>query len=214
MSSGRRQIFLFLLPGDVIGSFRDAPETAFFRSVALTRLETVDAGPLVAAESSPAARALVEAGQRAENHAQGLLYGHMMRLGAGDAYSGMAHLLLELHERLARAGLAEGAGSFALPIGQRVLAQALGVSVTHVNNTLQKMVADGLIAFAGRSVRLLERERMIALSDFEDGASIANAPLRNAAVLNASPSGAESVQTTPLRLQPRSGLTTGNFLEA
>ena len=170
MESGRRQIFLFLLPGDVIGSFCAPSAYAFFRTVALTRLETMDVSGLTAAEG-PGVDALVQAGRRAEDHMQGFLYGHMMRLGAGDAYCGMAHLLLELNERLTRAGGAQREGGFVLPIGQRVLAQSLGVSVTHVNNTLQRMVADGLIAFTGRSVQLLQRERMVTLANFEDAGS-------------------------------------------
>ena len=105
------------------------------------------------------------AARRAEDHAHHLLVDHIVRLGARDAYAGLAHLLLELHTRLERVGLAIG-GAFPLPIGQRILAQTLGFSVAHTNHTLQRMAADGLFVMEGDVVRLLQPDRMAALAEF------------------------------------------------
>ena len=165
--SRRRQIFGFLLPGDVIGSFWRSPEYAFWRLTALTRLTTLSANSLLA--TGPEGRfvfpEIVKAARRAEDHAHDLLVDHIVRLGARDAYAGLAHLLLELHARLDRVGLAVE-GAFPLPIGQRVLAQTLGFSVAHTNQTLQRMAADGLFRMEGEIVRLLQPDRMAALAHF------------------------------------------------
>ncbi|WP_174300119.1 helix-turn-helix domain-containing protein [Caulobacter sp. S45] len=165
--SRRRQIFGFLLPGDVIGSFWRRPEYAFWRLSALTRLSTVSVEGLLAAgpDGRFAYPEIVKAARRAEDHAHHLLVDHIVRLGARDAYAGLAHLLLELHARLGRVGLARD-DVFPLPIGQRVLAQTLGFSVAHTNHTLQRMTADGLFVVEGEVVRLLQPDRMAALAQF------------------------------------------------
>ena len=163
-----RQIFGFLLPGDAIGSFWRPPEYVFHRTVALTRLQLVSTRSLLAVEADGAFRrpALVAAARRAEDHAQHLLLNHITRLGARDAYSGLAHLLVELHDRLDRVGLA-CEGEFRLPIGQRVLAQTMGFSLAHTNHTLQRMAEDGLFEAKDDVLRLLQPEKMAELADFQ-----------------------------------------------
>ena len=167
-NAGRpRQIFGFLLPGDVIGSFWRQPDYIFHRTIALTRLQVVSARGLMAVDGdgSPRHPTLLKAARRAEDHAQHLLLDHILRLGARDAYSGLAHLLLELHDRLERVGLAQD-GVFRLPIGQRVLAQAMGFSLAHTNHTLQRMTEDGLFEAKDEILRLLEPEKMATLAGF------------------------------------------------
>jgi len=163
----RRQIFSFFMPGDIVGSFWRRPEFAFCRIVALTRLRTIPTKPLFAASDvgDLRHRRVIDAARRAEDHAQHRLFDHMVRLGGRDAYSGLAHLLLELHTRMCEVGLADAAG-FQLPLGQRVLAQALGFSVAHVNHTLQRLIGDGLLEVDGGAIRLLQPGRMAALADF------------------------------------------------
>ena len=164
----RRQIFGFLLPGDVIGSFWRRPEYSFWRLTALTRLSTVSAAPLMAvdAEGRFVLPELVRAARRAEDHHHHLLIDHVVRLGSRNARAGLAHLLLELHDRLARIGQAHD-GVFTLPVGQRVLAQAMGISLAHTNHTLQRMVADGLFSIQGEAIRLLQPERLAELAEFK-----------------------------------------------
>lgn len=168
----RRQIFGFLLPGDFIGSFWRRPEFSFFRISALTRITTVCAGGVLTrtAAGGLAFPDLVRAARRAEDHSQHLLIDHLVRLGARDAYAGLAHLFLELHARLERVGLARD-GVFTLPVGQRVLAQAMGFSLAHTNYTLQRMIADGLLAVQGEEVRILRPERLIEVGEFAPYAS-------------------------------------------
>ena len=163
----RRQIFGFLLPGDVIGSFWRKPEFIFCQTIALTQLQTVSAQSLLVSNAAGGLRhgALVAAARRAEDHAHHLLLNHIMRLGGRDAYEGLAHLLLELHGRLASNGLAPG-GEFQVPVGQRVLAQVMGFSVAHTNHTLQRMVADGLFETRGDVFHLLQPEKMALIAEF------------------------------------------------
>jgi CRP-like cAMP-binding protein len=167
----RRQIFGFIVPGDIIGSFWRNPHFAFCQSVALTRLELLPAASLLSTrcDGSLEHPALVAAARKAEDHAQHLVFDHMVRLEKRDAYAGLVSLLLEIHERLRRVGLVIDE-TFQLPIGQRVLAQALGLSVAHTNFTLQRMAADGLFEARGNAIRLLQRRKMSDLAGLAEDA--------------------------------------------
>ena len=161
----RRQIFGFVLPGDMIGSFWRRPEFTFYRTVALTPLVILSTeGLLAEGPDGPAYPRLLDAARRSEEHLQHRLFDHLVRLGGRDAYGGLAHLLLEFHTRLSQAGLAHD-HAFILPIGQRVLAQTMGFSLAHTNHTLQRMSADGLISIRGDVVHLLDPSRLAALAD-------------------------------------------------
>ena len=164
----RRQIFGFLLPGDVVGSFWRRPDFTFYETVALTPLTLLSAQELMAEGRDGFAHGrLLDAARRAEEHAQHRLFDHIVRLGARDAYGGLAHLLLEFHARLFAVGLAHNYG-FNLPVGQRVIAQAMGFSLAHTNHTLQRLSADGLVSMQGEAVRLCDPARLAALADFSD----------------------------------------------
>lgn len=186
----RRQILGFILPGDVVGSFWRPPEFSFCRVSALTRLETVSGAQLAARDASGGFLLpdVVEAARRAEEYSQHLVIDHLVRLGARDAYSGLAHLLLEVHARLSRVGLSTD-GAFSLPVGQRVLAQAMGFSVAHTNQTLQRMVADGLFAVSEDRIHLLNPGRMAEVAGFADFEIAPRAISADAAVTRVSKGG-------------------------
>src|SRR5690606_11987619 len=100
---GRRQIFSFLLPGDV---FVRSPKSSIGNRavVALTSVEAMDATALFRQPGGPpeslAALLDVTAGRREER-----LFDHIVRLGRQSAYQRMVHLLLELRDRLEVIGL-------------------------------------------------------------------------------------------------------------
>lgn len=127
-----------------------------YKTAALGQLETLDLSLLlyVPANDCPTYSAIAEAGSYLEDFEQGLLFAHMMRLGAHDVRGGLLDLLYELKERLALIGQVDLDGSFVLPVGQRVLAEALGVSVVHINQTLKRLVSDNLITVVGKRLRL------------------------------------------------------------
>ena len=123
---GRRPILALLVTGNIL------PEPSpHYDVVALTNLE------LHRVEDGAAAEARTQ-----RDAALGRLFGHAVRLANHNAYGRVAELLLELHERLARAGLTEGC-RFPFPIGQERIGEMLGLSEVHVNRTLAKLKADG-----------------------------------------------------------------------
>ncbi len=167
LGDGRRQILNFILPGDVIGKL-ERPELPCGDSfVALTQLVTADASALVKAITSgdPAYRGLARAARLLAQHETALMHDQIVRLGRQTAYERMLHLMLELHARLQLAGLASE-DEFAMPLTQDVLSDCLGLSVVHVNRTLQQIRRDRLLHIGAGQVRILDLTLMQTVADW------------------------------------------------
>lgn len=160
LRDGRRQILAFLLPGDSVGFDLLTRSQRSVEAVALTPLKVRYAQSNFVAGTERLAR--VFAGAAAAQ--QGRMIDQMVRLGRQTAYERMAHLLLELHGRLAEIGETRG-DSFHLPVKQEILADALGLSLVHVNRTLQQMRRDRLIDMRGAQMTLVDRAALAAASD-------------------------------------------------
>jgi len=178
LPDGRRQIFGFLLPGECFGVCERPAPPSLCSTVALTSLETVDAEPLIEAANSGEAPNIARALAVAQQLEQALLLDHMVRLGRQTAYERVAHFLLELQRRLEIAGLGDSQ-RFPLPLTQEILADALGLSIVHVNRTLQQLRRERLIELRSGVAILLQPELLASISDFR--ASTPNIGLRRPA---------------------------------
>lgn len=165
LPDGRRQIFQFLLPGDGFGLARRPAPPELAAVVALTALETVDAEPAIEAAHSGKAANLARGLASLPALEQGLLLDHVVRLGRQTAYERVAHFLLELQRRLEIAGLGDSQ-RFPLPLTQEILADALGLSIVHVNRTLQQLRRERLIELRSGVAILLQPELLAGISDF------------------------------------------------
>ncbi|HEY8614669.1 Crp/Fnr family transcriptional regulator [Phenylobacterium sp.] len=165
LPDGRRQIFGFALPGEAIGVGERPPAPALGATVALTALETVDAEPVVEAALSGRAPGLARALQQSQHFEQALLLDHMVRLGRQTAYERVAHFLLELQTRLQVAGLGD-LQRFPLPLTQEIMADVLGLSIVHVNRTLQQLRREKLIELRSGVAILLQRDLLVSISDY------------------------------------------------
>lgn len=163
LCDGRRQIFAFLIPGDTITVSADQG-LAPYVVVALTQLLLVSRAPDFAPsddEREIISRAdALGAAQRRER-----LYDQLVRIGRLSARERAIHLLLELHNRLARVGLVKD-GTFKVPVNQEVLADALGLSVVHINRTLRELRDDNLIRIKAGAVTLKNLPKLIAISGY------------------------------------------------
>jgi CRP-like cAMP-binding protein len=164
LADGRRQIFSFLLPGDPIGLNRHGG-SELSSVTALTALETVDAEVVLTAADSGGAPGLLRALSGVETFEHGLLLDHMVRLGRQTAYERVAHFLLELQRRMEITGLGDDQ-RFPLPLTQEVLADALGLSIVHVNRTLQQLRRERLIELRSGVAILVQREQLAVIADY------------------------------------------------
>lgn len=160
LRDGRRQIVAFLLPGDGVGFDLLTRMRPAMDVTALTALKVRHTNAAHPQLSRPLERAL--AGATAAQHRR--LVDQVVRLGRQTAYERTAHLLLELHGRLNAVGEARPDG-FHLPVKQEVLADVLGLSLVHVNRTLQQLRRDGLIEMRGVQVVLRDRAGLEAAAD-------------------------------------------------
>jgi CRP-like cAMP-binding protein len=162
MPDGRRQIFTLLLPGDFIG-FGERPSLAGV--VSLTALETTDASLVQDAARRGTAPGFARAIGAAALQEDALLLDHAVRLGRLTAFERLAHFLLELAHRLEVVGLGDRQ-RFPLPLTQEILADALGLSIVHVNRTLQQLRRARMIELRSGVAILLQPDAMAKLCDY------------------------------------------------
>ncbi len=166
LPDGSRQITAFLIPGD----FCDLHVTVLDRMdhgiVALTDCDYAcipsDRLDACAGERPSLARAF----WRSTLVDEAILREWVVSAGRRDATQAVAHLLCELHLRARMAGLATG-DSFELPVTQDDLADATGMTPVHMNRTLQKLRADGLIELAHRRLRIPDLAALRAEAGFD-----------------------------------------------
>ncbi len=167
LGDGRRQIVRFLLPGDAIGSLSRPSLPASSGALALTPVVVADARPLIRAtdEAGAPLQGLMEAIALMSHADEVNLRDQVVRLGRQTAYERLVHLILEFHHRLRAIGMVEG-DSFALPLTQEILADALGLSVVHINRTLQQVRRDRLLDLRGGQVTLRQVDLMRSMADW------------------------------------------------
>ena len=93
------------------------------------------------------------------------LLNQLVRVGRQTAYERTAHLILEIHDRLTAVGIADGP-TIPMPLTQEIIADALGLSVVHLNRTLQLLRRDHLIESRAGFVKLLQPDQLADLADF------------------------------------------------
>ena len=167
LGDGRRQIVRFLLAGDAIGSLCHPSLPATSAALALTPVVAADARTLTrAADESGALLPGLADAMALMSHADAtIMRDQVVRLGRQTAYERLVHLILELHHRLDAIGMVDG-DSFALPLTQEILADALGLSVVHINRTLQQVRRDRLLDMRGGQVTLRQIDLMRAMADW------------------------------------------------
>jgi CRP-like cAMP-binding protein len=161
LADGRRQILALRFPGDTLTP--NPGETL----VALTRARVTDVAPLMVclADASTAFGPLRRAWLRAHLTDQAILRDQVVRLGRMSAFERVAHMLLEAHERLAQVGLVQDT-TFHMPLTQEVVGDAMGLSVVHLNRTLQALRREGLVAAKQGYVTLLDRRRLVDIAAY------------------------------------------------
>lgn len=87
-------------------------------------------------------------------------------IGRRDAFNRIAHLICELVVRMRAVGLTEG-DTVELPITQREIGDAMGLSNVHVNRVLTDLRKEGLIEIDRRRIRVPDWEKLKVVGDFD-----------------------------------------------
>lgn len=98
---------------------------------------------------------------------QGAIYREWVdNLGARQALPRVAHLICEIATRLEFVGLVDQS-SFNCPFTQEDVANACGLSIVHVNRTIQELRRQALIEWRGRKLELLQRQELESVAEFD-----------------------------------------------
>jgi CRP-like cAMP-binding protein len=166
LPDGRRQILNIILPGDLIGFPGCFFENALYSIAALSECS-------VSPISFARFLGLFETHQRLgavifwSLSCEAAMYAeHLIGVGRRSALERIAHFLLEVLTRLQAIGLADER-SYRLPLTQEVLADALGLSVQYVNQTLRQLREEELVNIERQQVTILNLEALTRLADFE-----------------------------------------------
>lgn len=168
LADGRRQIIAFVMPGEGLGLCERPQPLSLCPVVALTQVQTIDASQVVqAALTTPTTRYadLALALHLSAALDESFLIDQAVRLGRQTALERMAHLFLELRYRQGLVNAAQ-ADSFAAPLTQERIADAMGLSAVHVNRTLQQFRRDGLLDLAQGRVWLHRPKLLEAIADW------------------------------------------------
>jgi CRP-like cAMP-binding protein len=166
LRNGRRQIVNFVLPGDVVGipgSFLDRAANSVI-AVSDMKLQVCSLEAFVGLCSRRPKFGLALAWlavQEAANYAE-----RIIDIGRRTPIERLAHLLLEIHSRLAMVGCAEES-VLHLPFTQEMMSDALGLSVPHLNRMLTKLRSEGMIAVNERRVEFIDLKAMGLLAQFQ-----------------------------------------------
>lgn len=157
LEDGRRQIVNFVLPGEICDPYsyllaRMDHSIGTLTPVVFSEIERERFEELVAGDRTLAEAVWCEwfAGNSIQRE-------WTLNIGRRVALERVAHLLCEIFDRLKAIGQVDG-NSCAFPITQMDLADATGLSVVHLNRTLQELRAAGLIVL---------RERTLTISDLD-----------------------------------------------
>ncbi len=166
LRNGKRQIVNFVLPGDVVGLPGSFLDRAAASVVALTDVRVrsclLEAFVRLSFRLPKFGLALSWlAAQEAANYAE-----HIIDVGRRTPIERLAHLLLELHARLAAVKIAEES-AFTLPFTQEMMSDALGLSVPHLNRMLTKLRTEGMIAMSERRVEFVDIKALRQLAQFQ-----------------------------------------------
>jgi CRP-like cAMP-binding protein len=165
LEDGRRQIVNFILPGESCDAY------TYLLSMMDHSIATLT--PVVYAEMKRTQFEALVADDRSLAEAfwcETLVNGAIQRewatsLGRRLALERVAHLLCEIHERLRPVGLIES-NSCAFPVTQMDLADATGLSVVHLNRTLQDLRSSGLILLRERTLTIIDLDALKATALF------------------------------------------------
>ncbi|MFZ2003556.1 MAG: Crp/Fnr family transcriptional regulator [Stellaceae bacterium] len=168
LHDGRRQIVNIVLPGDIVGALGYFMESSLYSTKALTEV-------LVATVPFARLNALFETNPKLVTKifwwlsCESTIYAeHLVDLGRRSALERVAHFLLELLTRLQSVGLADDQ-SFKIPLTQELLADALGLSIPHVNRVLRRLREDNLVVVEDQRVTVKDIESLSELADFDPG---------------------------------------------
>lgn len=167
LRNGRRQVINFPLSGDFMGLRSVLLRTSDHSFATLTEATVSEVSGARMLEAFHELPRLGIAILWAASRDEAMVVEHLVDIGRRDALERMAHLFLELGKRLQLIGYPAEAG-FECPLTQEILADALGLSIVHVNRTLRQLREREIITLKSGTVVIHDLERLGEVAEFDN----------------------------------------------
>jgi CRP-like cAMP-binding protein len=145
LEDGKRQIFSFHIPGDIFDAQSFLLETMDHSVATLTPCEIAPVPHTRMREITESYPRIARAIWKDTLVDAAIFRTWMASIGRRSAYQRIAHLMCEMVTKLHAVGLADDHHRISWPMTQNELGDALGLSLVHVNRTLQELRGENLI---------------------------------------------------------------------
>jgi len=166
MRNGQRQLAAFYIPGDMCDLHSIVAPTAAWGITAISATTIVHVPHAQLCKAIADHPNLALAFWRDGTADASILAKWLGNLGRQDARARLAHILCEFGIRMEAAGLGTRT-AFDLPISQEQLADALGLTPVHVNRTMQRLRAEGLVWTHNQRIEILDWAGLAATAEFD-----------------------------------------------
>ncbi len=156
------------LPGDFIGLRSILLRTADHSSEAVTDVVVAEVPAQRMLATFQALPRLGAALRWAASRDEAMVVEHLVGVGRRDALARTAHFLVELGLRLRLVGMGTET-TFACPLNQYLLADALGLTAIHVNRVLRLLREQGLVTFRDGQVVFHDLPGLRSLAEHHGG---------------------------------------------
>jgi CRP-like cAMP-binding protein len=168
LSDGRRQIVNVILPGDFVGLRSLLLSLSDHSVIALTKLRVSRFGGAELSQTMVDHPRVAVAVLWALSRDEAIVVEHLVDIGRRNALQRLAHFVLELGERLKLVDLGSDQGYYC-PLKQEDFADLLGLTAVHVNRSFRELRERQMTTLSQRNVRILDRESLVELAEFNDG---------------------------------------------
>ncbi|MEH3041617.1 MAG: Crp/Fnr family transcriptional regulator [Sphingomonas paucimobilis] len=165
LPDGRRQMLSLLLPGDLFDPYPQAVARTDHAVGTITTMTVAEVVPDALAELSRDSRTVARALWWNNHVAMATQREWIASLGLRSARERIALLFCEVYFRLRMSGRCQGRAC-EFPLTQADLAEATGLTPVHVNRMVQELRRDGLIAWSGRTLTILDLDALCAVASF------------------------------------------------
>lgn len=90
----------------------------------------------------------------------------IVNVGQRPAPARLAHVMIELRERLRVIGAMDG-NSFEMPLTQEQIGEALGITAVHANRVIKQLRQEGIVELSRGRVTVLDERKFQELADFD-----------------------------------------------
>ncbi len=167
LPSGTRQVLAFLMPGDCcdlhIGLLAEMDHS--IQTITPALVATIDRVEMDAIMDDH--RAVAKAMYIAQLVDEGTMGSWITSMGRRTSAERVAHLMCELYLRARNIGLTSEA-SFALPLSQIILADALGMTPVHLNRVLKELRLTGAMTLQRGSLLITDPTKLAQIAGFDE----------------------------------------------